>query len=83
MEFALNPCIEVRKCGKIYVALASILLRLAMAPATMVGSSDIKRQDETSRNAIRTITRRKGNKGGWARLLSAVTRLMSLSQKKR
>jgi hypothetical protein len=43
---------------KDYVALASILLRLAMAPAAMVGSSDIRRQDETSRNAIRTITGR-------------------------
>ena len=41
---------------KDYVALASILLRLAMAPAAMVGSSDIRRQDEASRNA--TITGR-------------------------
>jgi hypothetical protein len=65
---------------KDYVGLATILLRLAKAPAAMVGSSDITRQDETSRNAI---TGRKGKKGGWARLLSAVTRLMSLPQKKR
>jgi hypothetical protein len=43
---------------KDYVGLASILLRLAMAPAAMVGSSDIRRQDESSRNAIRTITGR-------------------------
>ena len=43
---------------KDYVALASILLRLAMAPAAMVGSSDIRRQDEASRNAVRTITGR-------------------------
>lgn len=40
---------------KDYVALASILLRLAIAPATIVGSSDIRRQDGASRNAIRTI----------------------------
>ena len=69
---------------KDYVALASILLRLAMPPAAMVGSSDIRRrQDETSRSAIRTITGKKGKKGGWARLVSAVTRLISLPQKKR
>ena len=68
---------------KDYVALATILLRLAMAPAAMVGNSDISRQDETSRNAIRTITGRKGRKRGWARLLSVVTRLMSLPKKKR
>ena|SRR5712692_7776829 len=43
---------------KDYVSLASIFLRLAMAPAAMVGGSDIRRQDETSRNAIRTITGR-------------------------
>ena len=41
-----------------YVGLASILLRLAMAPAAMVGSSDSRRQDEAGRNAIRTITGR-------------------------
>ena len=41
-----------------YVGLASILLRLAMVPAAMVGSSDTKRQDEASRNTIRTITGR-------------------------
>lgn len=68
---------------KDYVALASILLRLAMAPSAMVGSSDIGRQNETRRNAIRTITGRKGKKWGWARLLSAVTRLMNLPRKKR
>ena len=43
---------------KDYVALASMLLRLAMAPAAMVGSSDSRRQDEAGRNAIRTITGR-------------------------
>jgi hypothetical protein len=58
VEFALNPCIEGAKMRKDYVALASILLRLAMAPAAMVGSSDIRRQDEASRNAVRTITGR-------------------------
>ena len=68
---------------KDYVGLATILLRLAMAPAAKVGSSDIRRQDETSRNAIRTIAGRKGKKREWARLLSVVTRLMSLPQKKR
>ena len=68
---------------KDYGALASILLRLAMGPAAMVGSSDIRRQDETSRNAIGTIAGKKGRKGGWARLVSAVTRLISLPQKKR
>jgi predicted transcriptional regulator of viral defense system len=68
---------------KDYVGLATILLRLAKAPAARVGSSDIRRKDETSRNVIRTITGRKGKKGAWARLLSAVTRLMSLPQKKR
>ena len=36
-----------------YAGLASILLRLAM-----VGSSDTRRQDEASRNTIRTITGR-------------------------
>jgi hypothetical protein len=41
---------------KDYVGLASILLRLSLAPAAMVGSSDIRRQDEASRNAVRTIT---------------------------
>ena len=38
-----------------YVGLASIFLRLAMAPYAMVGSSDIGCQDE-ARNAIKTIT---------------------------
>ena len=41
-----------------YAGLASILLRLAMVPAAMVGSSDTRRQDEASRNTIRTITGR-------------------------
>jgi hypothetical protein len=41
-----------------YAGLASILLRLAMVPTAMVGSSDTRRQDEASRNAIRTITGR-------------------------
>jgi len=58
VEFDLNPCIEVRKMRKDYVALASMLLRLAMAPAAMVGSSGIGRHDEDSRNAIRAITGR-------------------------
>jgi hypothetical protein len=40
-----------------YVGLASIFLRLAMAPDAMVGSSDIGCQDE-ARNAIKTITGR-------------------------
>jgi len=40
---------------KDYLALASFFLRLAMAPVAIVGSSDSGRQDEASRNAIRTI----------------------------
>ena len=36
----------------------SIFLRLARAPGAIVGSSDIRRQDEASRNPIRTITGR-------------------------
>jgi hypothetical protein len=40
-----------------YVGLASIFLRLAMAPDAMLGSSDIGCQDE-ARNAINTITGR-------------------------
>ena len=68
---------------KDYVALATILLRLATAPVAMVGSSDSRRQDETSRSAITTITGRKGKRREWTRLLSVVTRLMSLPQKKR
>ena len=40
-----------------YVGLASIFLRLAMAPDALVGSSDIGCQDE-ARNAIKTITGR-------------------------
>ncbi len=45
---------------KDYAGLASILLRLAMGPAAMVGSRDSRRQDEDGRNAIRirTITGR-------------------------
>jgi len=40
-----------------YVGLASIFLRLAMAPDAMVGSSAIGWQDE-ARNAVKTITGR-------------------------
>ena len=40
-----------------YVGLASIFLRLAMAPNAIVGSSDIGCQDD-ARNAIKTITGR-------------------------
>jgi hypothetical protein len=39
-----------------YVGLASIFLRLAMAPDTRAESGDLKRQDEAGGNAIRTIT---------------------------
>ncbi len=41
-----------------YAALASILLRLAMTPAAVVGSGEIRRQDEASGNAIKTMTGR-------------------------
>ena len=41
-----------------YVSLASIFLRLAMAPDAMVESSEIRCQDEAGRNAIKTITGR-------------------------
>ena len=41
-----------------YVGLASMLLRLAMAPDAMFGSSDIRRQDEAGRNLINSITGR-------------------------
>jgi hypothetical protein len=41
-----------------YVGLASIFLRLAAAPDAMVGSRDIRCQDEAARNAIKTITGR-------------------------
>src|SRR6476660_7609742 len=58
MNLALNPLIEVRNMHRDYVGLASIFLRLAMAPDTMVESSDIRRQDQASRNAIKTITGR-------------------------
>ena len=40
-----------------YVGLASIFLRLAMAPDTLFGSSDIGCQNE-ARNAIKTINGR-------------------------
>jgi len=40
-----------------YVGLASVFLRLAMAPDAMVGSNDTGCQDE-ARNAIKTITGR-------------------------
>ena len=40
-----------------YVGLASIFLRLAMAPDAMIGSSEIGRQDQGG-NAIKTITGR-------------------------
>ena len=40
-----------------YVGLASIFLRLAMAPDAMIGSSEIGRQDQAG-NAIKTITGR-------------------------
>ena len=39
-----------------YVGLASMLMRLAMAPDAMVGSSEIRCQDQAGRNAIKTIT---------------------------
>ena len=41
-----------------YVGLASIFLRLAMAPETTVESGDRNRQNEGGGNAIRTITGR-------------------------
>jgi hypothetical protein len=41
-----------------YVGLASIFLRLAMAPDTRAESSDVKGQDEAGGNAIKTITGR-------------------------
>ena len=41
-----------------YVGLASIFLRLAMAPDVMIGSSEIGCHDEARRNAIKTITGR-------------------------
>jgi len=40
-----------------YVGLASIFLRLAMAPDAMIGSSEIGSQDQGG-NAIKTITGR-------------------------
>jgi hypothetical protein len=41
-----------------YLGLASILLRLAMAPDAMVGSSEIKCEDKAGRNALKSITGR-------------------------
>jgi hypothetical protein len=41
-----------------YSGYASVLLRLAMTPAAAVGNSDIRRQEEASRNVIRPITGR-------------------------
>jgi hypothetical protein len=41
-----------------YVGLASIFLRLAMAPDAMFGNSHIRRQDEAGRNLIKSFTGR-------------------------
>jgi hypothetical protein len=41
-----------------YVGLASSFLRLAMAPEAMVGSSEIKCEDNAGRNASKSITGR-------------------------
>jgi hypothetical protein len=41
-----------------YVGLASIFLRLAMAPDAMVRSGDIRCQEKAGQNAIKTITGR-------------------------
>ena len=41
-----------------YVGLASIFLRLAMAPDAMVGSGEISCQDDAGRNAFKSITGR-------------------------
>ena len=41
-----------------YVGLASVFLRLAMAPDAMLGSGDVRCQDEAGRNAIKNITGR-------------------------
>ena len=41
-----------------YVGLASMLLRLAMAPDALVGNSEIRRQDQAQRNAVKTFTGR-------------------------
>ncbi len=46
------------KMRRDYVGLASIFLRLAMAPDTVLESSDIGCQDQAGRNAIKTITGR-------------------------
>jgi hypothetical protein len=57
-EFTLNPWIEVRKMRRDYSSFASVLLRLAITPAGLVGNSDIRPQEKVSRNAIRRITGR-------------------------
>jgi hypothetical protein len=41
-----------------YVGLASIFLRLAMAPDALVGSREIKCEDNAGRNAFKSITGR-------------------------
>jgi hypothetical protein len=41
-----------------YVGLASMLLRLAMAPDALVGNSEIRRQDQAHRNAVKIFTGR-------------------------
>jgi hypothetical protein len=38
-----------------YVGLASVFLRLAMAPDTTAEDSDVERQDKADGNAIRTV----------------------------
>ncbi len=43
---------------KDYVGLASILLRLAMAPDALAGNSEIRCQGQAGRSAIKTITGR-------------------------
>ena len=54
-DFALNPTIEVRNAERLF---ASIFLRLAMAPDAMLGSGEVRCQDEAGRNAIKNITGR-------------------------
>ena len=39
-----------------YVGLASMLLQLAMAPDALVGNSEIRRQDQAHRNAVKIFT---------------------------
>ena len=41
-----------------YVGIASIFLRLAMAPDALVGNSEIRRQDQAHRNAVKIFTGR-------------------------